>query len=203
MLTLQSLLLYVGLYAVAIAVPGPGIIAIVARAMGSGFKGTVPATFGMAAGDWILMTLSALGLAALAKAMGPLFLAVKLAGAVYLLYLAWRFWRAPVTDDSAMPPIPDGKRAFLSQLAMTLGNPKAIAFFVALLPAAIDLRRLTVIGYAELTAVTFVLIPAITLTYAALASRLRGLLADRKSRRAMNRGAALVMAGAAVGVTVS
>jgi threonine/homoserine/homoserine lactone efflux protein len=76
MLTAQSLLLYIGLYAVAIAVPGPGIIAIVARAMASGFKGTIPATFGMAVGDWVLMTLSALGLAALAKAMGPLLLGV-------------------------------------------------------------------------------------------------------------------------------
>jgi threonine/homoserine/homoserine lactone efflux protein len=202
MLTTQSLMLYIGLYAVAIAVPGPGIIAIVARAIASGFKGTIPATFGMAVGDWVLMTLSALGLAALAKAMGPLFLGVKLAGAVYLLYLAWRFWRAPVTDD-AQAPVADGKRAFLSQAAMTMGNPKAIAFFVALLPAAIDLRRLTLVSYAELSAVTFVLIPVITLTYAALSSRLRGLLADRKSRRVMNRGAALVMAGAAVGVTVS
>ena len=203
MLTEQSLLFYAGLYLVAIAVPGPGVIAIIARAMGSGFKGTIPAIVGMAVGDWILMTMSTLSLAALATAMGPLFLGVKLAGAAYLLFLAWRFWRAPVSDDVPPPAHRDGLRAFLSQIALTLGNPKAIAFFVALLPAAVDLRRLTVASYLELSAVTFVLIPAVTVAYAALASQMRGLLADRKSRRAMNRGAALIMAGAAVGVTVS
>jgi threonine/homoserine/homoserine lactone efflux protein len=203
MLSTQSLMLYAGLYLVAAAVPGPGVIAIVARALGAGFKGTIPASVGMAVGDWVLMTLSALGLAALAKAMGPLFLGVKLAGAAYLLFLAWKYWRAPVSDEAPVAPQRDSLRAFLSQTAMTIGNPKAIAFFVALLPAAVDLRKLTFASYLELTAVTFILIPAVTLTYAALAAQLRGVLADRKSRRAMNRGAALVMAGAAVGVTVS
>ena len=50
MLPLHSYLFYCGLYAIAIAVPGPGIVAIVARALGSGFRATIPAAIGTAAG---------------------------------------------------------------------------------------------------------------------------------------------------------
>ncbi|MDE2494317.1 MAG: LysE family transporter, partial [Alphaproteobacteria bacterium] len=78
MLSLHAYLLYCGLYAIAIAVPGPGIVAIVARALGSGFRATVPAAIGTAVGDWALMSLSAFGLALVAQAMGGLFLIVKL-----------------------------------------------------------------------------------------------------------------------------
>ena len=80
MIALHSLLLYCGIYAVAIATPGPGIFAIIARALGGGFRSTIPAVLGNTLGDLILMSLSALGLAMVARQMGGLFLAVKLAG---------------------------------------------------------------------------------------------------------------------------
>ena len=68
MIPLHSFLFYCGLYALAIAMPGPGVIAIVASALGSGFRSTIPATLGILAGDLILMTLSAFGLALVATA---------------------------------------------------------------------------------------------------------------------------------------
>ena len=73
MIPLHNFLFYCLLYAVAIAVPGPGIVSIVARALGSGFRATVPACLGVTAGDLILMTLSAFGLALVAQAMGRCF----------------------------------------------------------------------------------------------------------------------------------
>ncbi len=86
MIPLHSYLIYCGLYAVAIAVPGPAVIAIVARALGSGFRSVVPGTLGILVGDLCLMTLSAFGLALVAQAMGQLFLVVKIAGG--LMWLA-------------------------------------------------------------------------------------------------------------------
>ena len=202
MLSWHAYLTYCGLYAIAIAVPGPGIVAIVARALGAGFRSTLPAILGTAIGDWILMTLSAFGLALIAKAMGGLFLVVKLAGAAYLLYLAYKYWTAPTTEPEADKSSGAGG-GFFAQLALTLGNPKAIAFFVALLPTVIDLHALRLAGYLQLSAATFVLIPAITLTYAGLSARVRGLLANAKARGRINKTAAVVMAGAGVGVAVS
>jgi threonine/homoserine/homoserine lactone efflux protein len=202
MLSLHAYLLYCGLYAVAIAVPGPGVVAIVARALGSGFRATVPAAIGTAVGDLVWVSMSAFGLAVVAHAMGHFFMIVKLAGAAYLLYLGYKYWTAPVSEMETIVPA-SASQGFFSQLSLTLGNPKAIAFFVALLPTVVDLNRLNAFGFLQLCAATIVLIPAIMLSYAALASRVRGFLVSKKARGRLNKGAAVVMVGAGVGVAVS
>jgi threonine/homoserine/homoserine lactone efflux protein len=171
------------------------VIAIVARALGSGFRSVIPGAMGILIGDLILMTLSAFGLALVAQAMGQLFLIVKLAGALYLFYLAYKYWTAKVEEIGEVVPQSAG-RGFLAYLGLTLGNPKAIAFFVALLPVAVNPRELGVPGYLQLCAATFVLIPAITLGYAALAAQLSRFVASAKARRRINKGAGAVMAGA-------
>jgi threonine/homoserine/homoserine lactone efflux protein len=201
-MSLHAYLLYCAVYAVAIAVPGPGIISIVARALGSGFRATIPAAFGTAVGDWALMTLSAFGLALVARTMGSLFLIVKLAGAGYLVFLGYRYWTVRVAEVADVVPV-SARQSFLSQLSLTIGNPKAIGFFVALLPTVVDLHALNAVGYLELSAASFVLIPLIELAYAALAARVRGLLASRRARKNINRTAGAVLVGAAVGVALS
>ncbi|HEU5048328.1 MAG TPA: LysE family translocator [Rickettsiales bacterium] len=202
MIPLHAYLLYCGLYAIAIAVPGPGIVAIVARALRSGFRSAIPAVLGNAVGDWILMSLSALGLAVLAQSMGKLFLIVRLAGAVYLFYLGYKYWTAEAADATDAPPA-DARQGFLSQLALTLGNPKAIAFFVALLPVAVDINHLKPAGYFQLSATTFVLLPAIMLSYAALAARIRQFLSSRKAQNRLNKTAAVIMVGTGIGVAAT
>ena len=214
MLPFHAYLIYCGIYAVATVAPGPGMIAIVALALGSGFRATIPAALGAAVGDWTLMTLAALGLSLLAKMLGPafglalvakmlgpLFLVLKLAGAAYLIFLGCRYWVAKV------PALPDGvqagaRRGFLSQMSLTLGNPKATAFFVALLPTVANLHTLNVFGWLQLSAATFILIPAVALAYAALASRVRGLLASQRARKAINRTAGTILAAAGIGVAL-
>jgi threonine/homoserine/homoserine lactone efflux protein len=170
MISSHGYLLYCGLYSIAIAVPGPGVVAVAGTAMG----------------DWALMSLSAFGLAFLAQSLGKLFLIVKLAGAAYLFYLGYNYWVAEAADTTDIVPA-DVRGGFLSQLALTLGNPKAIAFFVALLPTVIDLHHLNLSGYFQLCAASYVLIPTITLTYAGLASRVRGFVTSRNARRMINR----------------
>jgi threonine/homoserine/homoserine lactone efflux protein len=201
MIPLHNLLIYAGIYAFVIALPGPNVIAIAARALAGGFAAAVPAAFGTALGDIILMTASAFGLEAIAKASGPWFLAVKIAGVAYLIYLGWKYWNAPADhmDVAASNP----RKGFLAQLAVTAGNPKGMAFFFALLPTVIDLSRINAIGYLELVAATLILIPAITLTYAALAARARTMLASERARRRINKGAGAIIIGAALGIAVS
>jgi threonine/homoserine/homoserine lactone efflux protein len=202
MIAWHSYLFYCGLYAIAIATPGPAIIAIVARALGSGFKSVIPGAMGVLVGDLILMTLSAFGLALAAQAMGQMFLAVKIAGALYLLYLGYKYWTAEVLETGIVVPQSAG-RGFLAYLGLTLGNPKAIAFFVALLPVAVDPHQLSVMGYLQLVAATLVLIPTITLGYAALAAQLSRFVASRKARKRINKGAGAVMVGAGALIMVN
>jgi threonine/homoserine/homoserine lactone efflux protein len=201
MIPLHNFLLYCMLYAIAIAMPGPGIISIVARALGSGFRATIPACLGVTVGDLILMTLSAFGLALIAQEMGQLFQVIKIGGGLYLLFLGYKYWTAKVSEQSEILP-ESAKRGFLTQLGITLSNPKAIAFFVALQPTAIDLSKLTFLGYLELVGATLVLIPAITMGYAAAAAQLKEFVASVKARRRINKGAGVVMAGAGIAIMV-
>ena len=127
---------------------------------------------------------------------------VKLAGAAYLIFLAYKYWTARTGDLIAAAPV-GARQSFTSQLFLTLGNPKAIAFFAALLPTVVDLHHVTLVGYAQLASVTLVLLPAITLVYAALAARVRGLMSSARAQTRINRTAAVVMAGAGLGVAVS
>jgi len=203
LVSLHSYLIYCGLYAIAIAIPGPGVVAIIARALQSGFRATIPAAIGTAVGDWALMSLSALGLSVLAESMGRLFMIVKIAGAAYLFYLGYKYWIAKI-DDQPSGVVPNtARQGFLSQLSLTLGNPKAIAFFVALLPSVVDLNHLSFVGYWQLSLATFVLIPGITLAYAGLAAQVRTLLTSRRAQKGINKMAAVVMVAAGIGVAAS
>lgn len=202
MLSLHSYLIYCTLYAICIAVPGPGVVAMVARALGSGFRSAIPAAIGTAVGDFIWMTLSAFGLAAIAEAMGQSFLIVKYAGALYLIYMGYKYWTAEVSEMPEAVPT-TMRQSFFSQLSVTLGNPKAMAFFLAILPTVVDLKHLNAAGYAQLTMATAVLIPSIMLAYAALAAQVRTFLTSRRARKGINRTAAVIMAGAGAGVAVS
>ena len=201
MISAHTYLIYFVLYAIAVAVPGPGILAIVARALGSGFRATLPAVAGNTLGDLILMSLSAFGLAVVAHEMSGLFYAVKLAGAGYLIWLGYRYWTAPIgelriTSSSV-------QKGFISQLLLTLGNPKGLVFFLALMPSVIDLGTLGSRGYLQLCTVTLIVIPSVELAYAALAAQVRSFLTSVMARRRMNKGAGTIMIGAGIGVAVS
>lgn len=202
MIPWHSYLIFLGVMTVAAAVPGPVVLAISARALGSGFRAALPMVLGAAVGDFIVMTLSVLGLATLAQAMGQLFLGVKLAGAAYLVYLGYKIWTAPVAEKADEAPL-DARRGFLAQVGLSVGNPKTIAFWVALLPTVVDMRGLSLIAYGELAMACFVVTPLVMTLYAGLAARIRRFISGVRARKRINKGAALVMAGAGVGVAVS
>ena len=82
-------------YMLAVASPGPGVAAIVARVLGRGTRGAPAFILGFLVGDLIWFTFAATGLAMLAQTAYAVFVVVKFAGAAYLLYLAYRLWTAP------------------------------------------------------------------------------------------------------------
>jgi threonine/homoserine/homoserine lactone efflux protein len=201
MLDLTSLLVFAGALLVAAASPGPGIAAIVARVLGRGMNGTVAFTAGVALGDVVWLTVAVLGLAVVAQTFQPLLLAIKYAGAAYLLYLAWKMWTAPVAHDVA-PDASDVKRLrlFLAGLAVTLGNPKVMVFYLALLPNIIRLEAVTVWGWLELSLVVLAVLTVVFGAYVALAARTRRLFVSPRAMRMVNRGSGTVMASAAVAI---
>ncbi|ACK80975.1 LysE family translocator [Methylorubrum extorquens] len=200
---LSSLALFAAVYAVAVASPGPGVFALVARVLARGARGVPAFIAGFLVGDLLWFSIAATGFALLAQSFAALFIGIRYLGAACLAYLAWRAWTAPVEPISGEPVHGEsGARLFLGGLALTLGNPKVVLFFLALLPTVIDLEHLTPLGMIEIAATIVAVLSATLTAYAVAAVRVRRLFVSVGARRAVNRGAGTVMAGAAIAVAV-
>ena len=199
---LAGLLLFSSALFIAAASPGPGIAAIVARVLGRGPRDAIAFSIGVALGDVVWLTFAILGLAALAKAFHEVFLVIKYAGAAYLLYIAYKIWTAPAVarDVTAEERAEHPARLLLGGLALTLGNPKTIVFYLALLPTILDLTRITALGFAELVAATLTVLGVVFAGYIVLAARARQLFTTPKAIRILNRTTGAMLAGAAAAV---
>jgi threonine/homoserine/homoserine lactone efflux protein len=198
-MSIYGLLTFCAVYAIAVATPGPGIAAVIARSLTHGFKGAPAFVAGFLAGDLVWFAIAATGLAALARAAETVFVAIKWAGVVYLLYLAWKLWtasaaRVAVTGDDRQ----HGWRAFVASLMLTLANPKAILFFVALLPTVVDLTTMNALTFIEVSLAIVVILPLVLFSYVFLAARAREMFTSPRAVRRLNRGSGVAMAGAAV-----
>ena len=189
-------------YAFAVASPGPGVAAVVARALGRGLSGAPAFIAGFLAGDLIWFTLAATGLAMLAQTAHTVFVVVRYAGAAYLLYLAWRLWTTPAgaLEVAQAPRRERPLQPFMGTLALTLGNPKTMVFFLAVLPTVVELKRLSIGGFLEIALVISCVLPAVLGAYAVFAARARARLSRPETVRWVQRGTGAVMAGAAVAV---
>ena len=188
-MTLSSLVLFAAVYFAAVATPGPGVAALVARVLGQGLKGVAPFIAGYFVADMIWLTFAATGLAVVAKTFAGVFVAIKFAGAAYLIYLAWRMATAAAAVEAAPTPATRGWRAFLSSLSLTLGNPKVMVFFLSIMPLVVDLRTLTVLALVELAVVCAIVIFSTLALYAFAANRARTLLRSTRAMRFVNRAA--------------
>jgi threonine/homoserine/homoserine lactone efflux protein len=135
-MTLAGFIAYSGALALAAAIPGPGVTALVARALGSGFRSALFMSVGLILGDLTYLTAVVLGLAIVAQTFGIVFLVVKWLGVAYLGWLAWTFWTGGITTENVEAR--KGKDGFfanaLAGLTLTLGNPKTMIFYLAITP---------------------------------------------------------------------
>lgn len=198
---LGGLIVFAVALAVAAASPGPAITALVARVLVRGTAGAAALVLGLSVGDIVWLTATILGLAVVAKTFALAFLVLKYAGAAYLAYLAWRFWSAPTEARVAVAPKGEHwLKLFFAGLSLTLGNPKTMVFYLALLPNLIDLRAVSAVGYCELVGLTFVILICVDGGYVLLAARARRLFQSERAMRWVNRGSGALLAGAAVTV---
>ncbi len=200
-MTWLSFLAFVSVYALTCVTPGPAVVALVTRGIANGFWPTVPFLLGLVVADVILFTLTAAGLAVIAQAMGEAFLFVKLAGAAYLVWLGYKMWTAPIADIDAPPRTM--KSSLLGGFALGLGNPKALALWIALVPAVVDFGHVTVASYITMLVGPLFIGPAIGLAYILAADRVRVFITTRRARKRVNQvaGTALIGAGVTVAVT--
>ena len=178
------LLVFAGALLVAAGSPGPSIAALVSRVLTRGFRDVLPFLAAMWLGEVLWLTLAVAGLAAIAETFHLLFVGIKWAGIAYLLHLAWKMWTAPATVDAAtLAPDRSPVRMFFAGLAVTLGNPKIMMFYMALLPTIVDLAHVSLMGWGELTATMFLVLAAVDLGYVLLAGRAREFIRSAKAMR--------------------
>lgn len=198
---ITALAIFAGALIVAAGSPGPSIAALIARVTARGPRDVLPFLAAMWLGEAVWLSLAVWGLASLALTFHAAFIVLKWVGVGYLLFLAWMMWHAPVAVAAdALPQRGSGAKMFAAGLAVTLGNPKIMVFYLALLPAIVDLKAVSVIGWAELTATMFAVLIAVDLAWVLLAARARLLLKSPPAVRLANRVSASVMAGAATAI---
>lgn len=177
--------------------PGPSIAALVARVIARGWRDVAPFLAAMWLGEVLWLTLAVAGLSALAERFQTGFLVLRWLGVLYLLYLAWGMWRRPVSEAESLPRVASRWAMFASGMALTLGNPKIMVFYLALLPALVDLAQVGLGTWAVLAGVTLVTLMAVDLSWVALAARARRFLRSPRAIRAANRVSAATLGGAA------
>jgi threonine/homoserine/homoserine lactone efflux protein len=197
-MTLATILAYAFALFVVALIPGPGITALVARALGAGLAESLGMAGGIIMGDAVFLTAVVLGLSVLAQTFGFAFMIVKYLGVAYLVWLAYKIW----TSGMAKPDIEAGPRrsvvhSFLSGLFVTLGNPKAMLFYVALLPTLVDLETVTFADYLILLAVTAVVLFVVLVPYVLLAAKARAFFRNPAAQKQLNKVSAGFLAGTA------
>ena len=159
-----------------LAIPGPGNLALITSTGKGGIAGGMGATFGVIAGDQVLLWAAVAGVSALMAAYPAAFHAVQWLGAIYLAWLGLKMLLAKPGSAPILQIKP--RRYFRQALVITLLNPKAIVFYLAFFPLFVDpahhqgLKTFGVMA-ASIAALTFLYgLAAVLLTWK-LAERLR------------------------------
>jgi threonine/homoserine/homoserine lactone efflux protein len=199
-MTFESWAAFTAASTVLLIIPGPTVLLVVSYALGQGWRTALPMAVGVALGDFTAMTLSMVGLGALLAASATLFTLLKWVGAAYLIYLGVKLWRAGGALEAAprTDAVSAGRMLGHAWLVTAL-NPKSITFFVAFLPAFLDLQAdfLTQMLVFE---TTFLLLAfANAFGYALVAARARGFVSNPRAIGVINKvgGGLLIGAGAA------
>jgi threonine/homoserine/homoserine lactone efflux protein len=184
--------------------PGPNNLLSLGNATRHGFGTACLAGSGRLLAFGGMIALASAGLAAVLHTSELLFHAIKIAGALYLFWIAWQLWRAPV-DTAEVAERPPASLVALArqEFLVAAGNPKAILIFTAFLPQFVDpagdvAAQFTVLG------ASFLLLEVVAIAiYAWMGRHLRRWFASPRGKRVFNRTSAALLGGAGVGLLLA
>ena len=200
-MTLQMTFAFAAAFFVLALSPGPGLAAILSRSLVSGLPAGLAVTSGLVIGDAIFLGIAMVGLSAIANTMGPMFQVIKYAGAAYLIWIGVQALRA-AAKPVAIEARPSGsllKDVGLG-LVVTMGNPKPILFYGALLPTFLDLSTVTARDFAILMAVVVAVSVAVYSGYMIVIERARRLLNSTRAVKRLNQATGLMLIGSGIAV---
>lgn len=169
-LTAHGLLVFIGAELLWSLTPGPTVMLISAYGFKDGFKGALAAIAGTQTGNTLWYIICVSGLGALVTASPLLFKIIKLAGAAYLIWLGLSaLWKSRHAQPEAMGPKLKGN-PYLQATLTQMGNPKALLFFVVLVPQFLDTASALIPQFTIMLAVTLIGESIILTGYGALAA---------------------------------
>lgn len=191
----SSLLALFGIMLLLSATPGPSDVAVVSRALTSGFRIASFMVYGILLADLLFILFAILGLSALYNTLGDSFGGIQWLCAIYLCWLGVGQWRAG--GELQPKPVSSGAAwsSFQAGLLITLSDPKAILFYMGLFPAFVDMQQVTPAdGLAVLLLATVVII-AVKFTYAFLGDRAARFFRNHRARHWLNRASGMALIG--------
>ena len=202
-MSIDSLFALFGAMVLLAIVPGPAVFAVIARSFSSGTLQSAYMTAGIVLGDYVFIILALFGLSALAEVMGTAFFVVKYLSAAYLIWLGYKLLSTKATpieieeskDSSLMSN-------FLTGLLITLGNPKAILFYVGFFPAFINTNEVTFFDAALIMLAATLAFGSVNICYSLLAVKARKTFKSPNAYNVINKtaGTIMVSTGALVAV---
>ncbi|MCU0927256.1 MAG: LysE family translocator [Hydrogenophaga sp.] len=194
---------FVAAIVVFLAIPGPGNLALITSTSKGGIPGGLAATFGVIAGDQVLMWAAVAGVAAVLTTYPAAFHAIQWIGAAYLAWLGFKMLTAQPGDAPILNIRP--RQYFQQAAAITLLNPKAIVFYMAFFPLFVDPAQhkgLITFGAMAVTVaiLTFLYGLGATLLTHFLAERVR---ANPRITQALNKIAGVFLIGFGVKLALS
>jgi len=138
-MSIESLLALFSAMLLLAIIPGPAVFTLIARSFSSGAMQGIYMTIGILIGDYVFIILALFGLSAIAEFMGAAFVLIKYISVSYLLWLGYKLITTKATPIE-LTKVEDSSiiANFLTGLFITLGNPKAILFYVGFFPAFIN-----------------------------------------------------------------
>jgi len=181
-MSLEIYLTYVVACAVITLIPGPTVTVIVANSLAHGTRAGLLNVAGTQLGLGLMMAILVVGLSSIIAAMGWLFDWLRIAGAVYLVYLGWKLIRSPeALADASKVTTPRGG-FFLQGFLVLMANPKALFWFGAFIPQFIDPKGNYVAQIALLGVTAMVVAVFSDGAYAVLTGRAGAFLTKKKVR---------------------
>ncbi|MDH5183264.1 MAG: LysE family translocator [Gammaproteobacteria bacterium] len=206
---MEQYLLYLIMVILTVSIPGPGVVLTLSNALRHGIKPALSGVIGISLGILIISIVSASSLGVLLTTSSIAFSILKFIGAGYLIYLGIKLWRTPVislegavSTKTMLKEIPYW-RSFKEGFFVSLLNPKAIFFFMALFPQFINHKQSYLFQFTYLTLTFCFVIIVVHTIYILGANSIKSSLSSPRGYKIVNRTSGSVFVLFGLGLAIS